>query len=77
MCGILEEQEYRKDTWTHKVTMVNEHIIHVDGVHRAVAMVADEVKIGCTTVAREVIEKLAADFKVYFPDNKAREVKIQ
>lgn len=48
----------------------------VDGHKRRIVLTKDEVTIGCTTVSRDVIEKVAAEFRKHFPDGE-REVILQ
>lgn len=43
----------------------------------AISITNDNVEIGCTTVGRGVVEKLAAAFKEHFPVYGERRVKIQ
>jgi hypothetical protein len=50
-----------------------------DGVSTTptISMNETEVNIGCTTVERSVVEKLAELFKEHFPEGWGRRVKIQ
>ncbi len=53
--------------WKHEVRASGVDIL-VDGHKRRITLTKDEVRIGCTTVSRDVIEKVAAEFRKYFPD---------
>jgi hypothetical protein len=65
------------DNWRHKITL-DMGTLRVDGAVRSVEMCREEVQIGCTTVSRSAIEKLAEWFDYHFPKlGKEGRVKIQ
>ena len=72
-----ENKQPAPDPWRHKITM-DMGTLRVDDRARCVEMCRDEVQIGCTTVSRSAIEKLAEWFAKYYPSRgKDNGVKIQ
>ena len=75
--GYVQPVEGMNRPWRHKVT-VDFGLIKVDGNVNRVWMCRDEVEIGCTTVSRAAIEKMAEWFDKHFPKaGKEDGVKLQ
>jgi hypothetical protein len=64
------------DNFEHDVSLRGSAIV-VDTYQKRVRLHPDKVRIGCTTVSREVIEKLAELFAKHYPKEKAEFVDIQ